>query len=67
MNWILLAAFAGSSGLGPTVPQTLVLEFADRDACVAAVKTVDDLTRRHRVMHSKLDWVCIPKASESKG
>lgn len=64
MPHILFLIFSASTGTGPTHVGMHSIEFATREACVAAAKETDEMTRQYRVAWSKMDWKCLPKSSE---
>jgi len=59
MKWILVVMFSTSGGPG-IAPMSITMEFGDVRACEKAVPRLDDLTKRYRVIGSKMDWVCLP-------
>jgi hypothetical protein len=63
MTHILFLIFSASTASGPTHVGMHSMEFATREACVAAAKEAEDLTRTYRVSWSKMDWKCLPKGN----
>lgn len=64
MPHILFLIFSASTATGPTHVGMHSMEFQNLEACMAAVKTIDEATRSYRVAWSKTDTRCIPKSIE---
>ncbi len=64
MPFILFFIFNASTASGPTHVAMHSMEFQSFDACMAAAKTIDDVTRSFRVGWSRTETRCLPKSLE---
>ena len=66
VKFILIVFMAGSGATGGTMPIALTATFDDKAACEAGAAVVDKLSRTHRIFGSRINYECVPSASENK-